>query len=356
MTDVAIDRFGRGVDGTMLINVAYRMLGSMADAEDVAQETYVRWYRLSEPERDAIRTPAAWCVRVATRVCLDILSSARHRREQYVGPWLPEPIPGHRSATPASSTDPADLVAIDDHVTMAMLVVMDSMTPAERVSFVLRDVLCFPFSEIGGILGRSEAACRQLAVSARRRLEPTRQCSRDDKRHSAATVALMKALQRGDVEALVALLDPTVTVTNDGGGTVRAALRPIVGADRVIRYLAGVRRREADVDTSVVNVNGQAGLRLERNGLMIAVAALEVRDGLITQLWVVRNPEKLARWKGRAVEAAGRLSCVGSEIHDASDGTERQPSSSIVVVAGEPVIERNASAQGAPVPAKQPRS
>ena len=308
MTDVAIDRFERGVDRTMLINVAYRLLGSMADAEDVAQETYLRWYRLSEAERDAIRTPAAWCVRVATRVCLDILSSARHRREQYVGPWLPEPVPGQRFDTSNPSTDPADLIVIDDLVTMAMLVVLDSMTPAERVSFVLSDVLRFPFSEIGAILGRSEAACRQLAVSARRRLEPARQCSRDAKRHSDTTIALTRALQRGDIEALIALLDPTVIVTNDGGGTVRAALRPIVGADRVIRYLTGVRRREADVDTSVVNVNGQAGLRMQRNGATIAVAAVEVREGLITQLWVVRNPEKLTCWNSRAVEATGHLS------------------------------------------------
>lgn len=308
MADVATDRVERGVDRTMLINVAYRLLGSMADAEDVAQETLLRWYKLSESERDAIRTPAAWCVRVATRVCLDILASARHRRERYVGPWLPEPVPGHRFDSPRSSTDPADLVVIDDLVTMAMLVVLDSMTPAERVSFVLRDVFGFPFSEIGAILCRSEAACRQLAVSARRRLAPTRQCSRDDKRHADTTVALTKALQRGDIEALIALLDPSITVTNDGGGTVSAALRPIVGADRVMRYLFGVRRREADVDTSVVNVNGQAGLRMQRDGMTIAVAALEVRDGLITQLWVVRNLEKLTCWNGRVVEAAGRLS------------------------------------------------
>lgn len=308
MTDVAIDRAECGVDRTLLINVAYRLLGSMADAEDVAQETYLRWYKLSEAEREAIRTPAAWCVRVATRVCLDILTSARHRREQYVGPWLPEPVPGQRTDESSSSTDPADLVATGEHVTMAMLVVLESMTPAERVSFVLRDVFRFPFSEIGSILGKSDAACRQLAVSGRRRVESTRQCARDGKRHNDATVALTKAFQRGDIEALIALLDPTVTVISDGGGRVRAALRPIVGADRVIRYLSGIRRREADVVTSVVNVNGQAGLRMQRDGATIAVAALEVRERLITRLWVIRNPEKLTCWNSRAVESTGRLS------------------------------------------------
>jgi RNA polymerase sigma factor (sigma-70 family) len=143
----------REVDRTLLMKVAYRLLGSMADAEDVAQETYVRWYKMTGAERNAIRTPAAWFVRVATRICLDILTSARHRREHYVGPWLPEPVPGQRVDAPTASTDPADLVAIDEHITMAMLVVLDAMTPAERVSFVLHDVFRFPFSEISDVLG-----------------------------------------------------------------------------------------------------------------------------------------------------------------------------------------------------------
>lgn len=303
MTDVAVDLAERRVDRTVLINVAYRLLGSMADAEDVAQETYLRWYKLPEDERDAIRTPAAWCVRVATRVCLDILTSARHRRERYVGPWLPEPVPGQRFDTPGASTDPADVVVGDDLVTMAMLVVMDSMTPAERVSFVLHDVFRVPFGEIGAILGRSEAACRQLAVAARRRVEPSRQCARDRARHKDTTVALTDAFQRGDLNALIALLDPTVTVTNDGGGTVRAALRPIVGVEKVLRYLNGIRRLEADVETSVVNVNGQAGLRMQRNGSTIAVAALDVRAGRVTQLWVMRNTAKLTCWDDRGAEA-----------------------------------------------------
>jgi RNA polymerase sigma-70 factor (ECF subfamily) len=299
MTDVVIDQVEREVDRALLINVAYRLLGSMADAEDVAQETYVRWYRMTGPERDAIHTPAAWCVRVATRICLDLLTSARHRREQYVGPWLPEPVPGQRSeTTTAAMNDPADLVAIDEHVTMAMLIVSESMTPAERVAFVLHDVFRFPFGEIGAIVGRSEAACRQLATSARRKAGSTRQSTRDIKRHSAATIALTRALQRGDIQALVALLAPDICVTNDGGGLVRAALRPIVGTDRVIRYLTGIRRRETDVDTSVIDVNGQVGLGMQRDGVMIAVAALEVRDGLITRIWVVRNSDKLRYFNG----------------------------------------------------------
>ncbi|MDF2823768.1 MAG: polymerase sigma24 factor [Mycobacterium sp.] len=299
-----MDRVEREVDRALLINVAYRLLGSMADAEDVAQETYLRWFRMAESERDEIRTPAAWCVRVATRICLDNLTSARHRREQYVGPWLPEPVPGQRLAASSSAPDPADLVAIDEHVTMAMLVVLDSMTPAERVAFVLRDVFRFPFSDISEILGRSEAACRQLATSARRRVESGRPCARDAAQHKGTTVALTKAFQRGDIKALVALLAPDVSVVNDGGGLVRAALRPVVGVDRVVRYLTGIRDREADVDTSVVDVNGQAGLRMQRAGVTIAVAVLEVRQGLVTRVWVVRNSEKLRYWNGECDGAA----------------------------------------------------
>lgn len=296
MTEVTIDRLEHDRDRTLLINVAYRLLGSMADAEDAAQETYVRWYRMTEAERDAIRTPAAWCVRVATRICLDKLTSAPRRRETYVGPWLPEPVPAEKFHTYASPTDPAELVAIDDNVTMAMLVVLESMTPAERVCFVLRDMFSYPFSEISVILGRSEAACRQLAVSARRRIAPARRCARDRRRHNDTAIALAKAFQQGDIEALIGLLAPNVNVTNDGGGKVRAALRPITGAQRVLRYLAGIRRAEADVDVSVVEVNGQTGLRMRRGDQTIAVAALEVTDGLITQLWVVRNSDKLTGW------------------------------------------------------------
>lgn len=214
------------MDRAALINVAYRLLGSIADAEDVAQETYLRWYKLTEGERDGIRTPAAWGVRVATRICLDILTSARHRRERYVGPWLPEPIPGQRADTPGSSADPADLVAIDESVSIAMIVVLDAMTPAERVSFVLRDVFHYPFREISDILGRSEAACRQLATSARRRVGTARPHPRDVKTHNDMTTKLRLALQRGDVNALIGLLDPDVSVVNDGGGRVRAALQP----------------------------------------------------------------------------------------------------------------------------------
>src|SRR5690348_3713760 len=148
-----------------LINLAYRMLGSLADAEDAVQETYARWYALSPEQQAAIESPGAWLSKVASRVCLDMLGSARARRERYVGEWLPEPIPA-----PEESADPADRVTLDESVNMAFLVVLESMTPAERVAFILHDVFRYPFADVADIVGRSPAACRQLATSARRRI------------------------------------------------------------------------------------------------------------------------------------------------------------------------------------------
>src|ERR1700735_1892270 len=157
-----------------LINLAYRMLGSLADAEDAVQDTYARWYALSPDQRDAIETPAAWLTTVASRICLDQLRSARARRERYVGEWIPEPLPepggwtnAGRAGLPA---DPADRVTLDESVSMAFLVVLDAMTPAERVAFVLHDIFGYPFPEVAEITGRTPAACRQLASSARRRV------------------------------------------------------------------------------------------------------------------------------------------------------------------------------------------
>src|ERR1700759_5160010 len=157
-----------------LLNLAYRLLGSLAEAEDAVQETYARWYAMSRPEQDAIETPGAWLTTVATRICLDLLRSARARRERYVGEWLPEPLPepGEWTSTGTGSlpADPAGRVTLDESVSMAFLVVLDAMTPAERVAFVLHDVFGYPFPEVARITGRSPAACRQLATSARRRV------------------------------------------------------------------------------------------------------------------------------------------------------------------------------------------
>ena len=155
-----------------LINLAYRLLGSLADAEDVVQETYARWYAMSGPQQEAIESPGAWLTTVASRICLDLLRSARARRERYVGEWIPEPLPEPAewtSGAGAITADPADRVTLDESVSMAFLVVLDSMTPAERVALILHDVFGYPFAEVAQVTGRTPAACRQLASSARRR-------------------------------------------------------------------------------------------------------------------------------------------------------------------------------------------
>src|SRR3954454_13130009 len=153
-----------------LINLGYRLLGSLAEAQDVVQETYVRWYAMSAEQQEAVESPRGWLTRVASRICLDVLGSARARRERYVGEWIPEPLPGPGGWGGGPPADPADRVTLDESVTMAFLVVLESMTPAERVAFVLHDVFGYPFAEVAEIVGRNPAACRQLASSARRRI------------------------------------------------------------------------------------------------------------------------------------------------------------------------------------------
>ena len=161
-----------------LINLAYRLLGSLADAEDAAQETYARWYAMSRPEQDAIESPGAWLTTVASRICFNMLGSARARRETYVGEWIPEPVPDQTEwiggRPNATTVDPADRITLDESINMAFLVVLDSMTPAERVAFILHDVFRYPFTDVADIVGRTPAACRQLATSARRRIDASR--------------------------------------------------------------------------------------------------------------------------------------------------------------------------------------
>ena len=233
---------------THLMNLAFRMLGSANDAEDVVQQTYVRWFQLGDEERDAIERPRAWLTTVASRICLDILGSARMRRERYVGEWLPEPLPtaaGESSGRSAPAVDPLDRITLDDSVSMALLVVLESLTPAERVAFVLHEVFGVPFAEIGEIVGRSPEATRQLASSARRHIRDLRSRPTDAAEHARLVTAFRRACEVGDLDALVRILDPDVTSTSDGGGKVRAALRPIVGAENVARFLLGVAAQGA---------------------------------------------------------------------------------------------------------------
>jgi RNA polymerase sigma factor (sigma-70 family) len=273
-----------------LINLGYRLLGSLAEAEDVVQETYVRWYAQSPEQQDAIESPRAWLTTVASRICLDVLGSARARRERYVGEWVPEPLPDR-----AEWTDPADRVTLDESVTMAFLVVLESMTPAERVAFVLHDVFGYPFAEVADVVGRTPAACRQLASSARRRVRPT-----PTPTAAAGRVVrdFKRAWEAGDIGALIGLLDPGATVVVDGGGLVSSALRPIEGAARVADHLIGIAARAPGMTIVERTVNGRPGLVALRDGVAVTVAALDVEGGRVARIWAVRNPEKLRAWTG----------------------------------------------------------
>jgi RNA polymerase sigma factor (sigma-70 family) len=283
-----------------LINLAYRLLGSLADAEDVVQETYARWYAMSREQQAAIRSPGAWLTKVASRICLDLLGSARARRERYVGEWIPEPVPDHAEwpddRSSGGTADPADRVTLDESVNMAFLVVLESMTPAERVAFILHDVFRYPFAEVADIVGRSPVACRKLASSARRRIDASQDPATPTVQQAAIIRDFHRAWEAKDIDALIGLLDPDARMTGDGGGIVPAALRPIEGRDRVAQRLVFIADRGADLTILERTVNGQPGLVVQRDGVTETVMAFDVTSGRIAQIWAVRNPEKLRPW------------------------------------------------------------
>ncbi|MFG1751129.1 RNA polymerase sigma factor SigJ [Streptosporangium sandarakinum] len=278
-----------------LINVAYRLLGSLAEAEDAVQEAYARWYALPRSRQEEIVSPGAWLTTVTGRICLDVLGSARARRERYVGAWLPEPLPGRAGWDHGPGTDPADQMVLDESVTMAFLVVLESMTPAERVAFVLHDVFRYPFAEIADVLGRTPAACKQLAASARRRVGVARPPV-TAARQADVVRHVKEAWETKDIAALVGLLDPAAVMTADGGGIVSAALRPVEGAAPIARYMAALTGRAPGLELLEWPVNGVPGLVVRQAGAVTAVASFDVADGRVTRIWVVRNPEKLRPW------------------------------------------------------------
>jgi RNA polymerase sigma factor (sigma-70 family) len=283
-----------------LINLAYRLLGSLADAEDAVQDTYARWYAMTPRQRDAIASPGAWLTTVASRVCLDLLGSARARRELYVGEWIPEPLPapgelaGGRPG--GTAVDPADRVTLDESVNMAFLVVLESMTPAERVAFILHDVFGYPHAEIAGITGRTPAACRQLASSARRRIRDTQAPPSPKARQAGIVRAFKQAWEANDIDALIGLLDPDATMTADGGGLAVAALHPIEGGERVARAYLDIARAAPTMTILERTVNGQPGLIAQQDGATVTVYAFHVTGDRIRHIWAVRNPEKLRPW------------------------------------------------------------
>ncbi|GII59519.1 RNA polymerase sigma factor [Planotetraspora thailandica] len=283
-----------------LINLAYRLLGSLADAEDVVQETYTRWYAMTRQQQEAITTPGAWLTKVAGRICLDLLGSARARRESYVGEWIPEPLPDRtewiNGRSGDTTTDPADRITLDESVNMAFLVVLESMTPAERVAFILHDVFRYPFTEVAEIVGRTPAACRQLATSARRRIHASQPPATPTAQQAGIVRDFKQAWEAKDINALIGLLDPDATGIADGGGLVSAVLRPIVGGEQIARYAIDIAGRVPDLTILERTVNGQPGLVAQQDGVTVMVMAFDVAGDRIKRLWAIRNPEKLRPW------------------------------------------------------------
>ncbi len=287
-----------------LLNLAYRLLGSLADAEDVVQETYARWYAMSREQQDAIDSPGGWLTKVAGRICLDLLGSARARRERYVGEWIPEPLPertewvsGRAVGTPV---DPADRVTLDESVNMAFLVVLESMTPAERVAFILHDVFRYSFAEVAEIVGRTPAACRQLASSARRRIRESQAPATPTAQQAGIVRDFKLAWEAKDIDALIGLLDPDATAISDGGGLVNAVLRPIGGGEQIARYAIDIAGMVPNMTILERTVNGQPGLVAQQDGVTVTVMAFDVAGDRIKHIWAVRNPDKLRPWTAGA--------------------------------------------------------
>jgi RNA polymerase sigma-70 factor, ECF subfamily len=281
-----------------LINLAYRLLGSLAEAEDAVQEAYARWYAMPVQQRAAIASPGAWLTTVASRICLDVLGSARARRERYVGEWIPEPLPepAEWAGGRGGPADPADRITLDESVSMAFLVVLDAMTPAERVAFILHDVFGYPFADIAQIVGRSPAACRQLASSARRRIRAAQAPAAPTARQAAIVQDFKRAWEARDIDALIGILDPGATAIADSGGLVRAMPSPIEGAEQIARACLDVAGLAPGLTLLERTVNGQPGLVAQLDGVTEAVFAFEVAGDRIKHIWAVRNPDKLRPW------------------------------------------------------------
>lgn len=286
---------------SVLLGLGYRLLGSLTEAEDAVQETYMRYWHLPADKQQEIVNVHAWLMTTASRVCFDMLKTARSRRERYVGQWLPEPIPESgrwHSQNTEASVDPAYRVAMDESVSMALLIVLESMTPAERVAFILHDVFGYAYTEIGDILGRTPAACRQLASSARRRVREEHRSPVEPGEHAAAVRAFKKAWQTGDLASLIKVLATDATAITDGGGIVSASVEPLHGPEAIARFILGIIDRQPDLSITEGLVNGQPGLiATDNNNDTLAVIAFEIiGSGTIKHVWAVRNPEKLAIW------------------------------------------------------------
>jgi RNA polymerase sigma-70 factor, ECF subfamily len=265
---------------SLLFGIAYRMLGSASDAEDMVQETGLRWLQRSDREVESVR---AYLVTILTRLCMDQLGSARVQRTAYTGPWLPEPVIMDDTAT----------VEQADSLSMAFLVLLEELTPAERAAYLLHDIFGYQFEEIAESMGRTSAACRQLASRARLRVEDRRHRFDVDRRHARElTHQFLVACGSGDLEGLLGMLADDVVVWTDGGGLVRAAMRPVVGAQRSSRFLLNVAKRHFGMPHEVI-LNGQPAVVFVAGDRVVSTVSLDILDGKVVGVRSVTNPEKL---------------------------------------------------------------
>jgi RNA polymerase sigma-70 factor (ECF subfamily) len=270
---------------SLLFTVAYEMLGSAADAEDVVQETWLRW---ADVDHDQVRDPRAYLVRIVTRQALNRLRTLARRREDYVGEWLPEPL--------LTSPDVAEDVVLAESVSMAMLTVLETLEPTERVVFVLREVFGTPYDEIAEAVAKTAAAVRQINHRAREHVaarRPRVQVSPAEQR--AAVERFQSILNSGDIQGLLEVLAPDVVLVADGGGQRAAARHPIEGADRVVEFLSNFARVAARADVRIVWLNGAPAVWIDIDGELDTAVSLVIEDGRISQIYAVRNPQKLAR-------------------------------------------------------------
>jgi RNA polymerase sigma-70 factor (ECF subfamily) len=270
-----------------LFAIAYRMLGSVGDAEDIVQEAYLR-YRGAAPE--SIKSHKAFLTTVVTRLCLNQLQSARAQRETYIGPWLPEPL------VTAEEEDPPSEAERHESISMAFLVLLERLTPAERAVFLLREVFDYSYPEIAQILGKHEAACRQLLSRAKKLLVAERpRFIPSEKQHHAILQGFLQAVGSGDLESLIALLSDDVTLYADGGGKVRgAATRPLYGARAVARFILGsLRFIQGPYTTELTTINGEPAIILRVAGAPIAVIGVTIAQGKVDEIRVIGNPDKL---------------------------------------------------------------
>ena len=279
-----------------LLGLAYRMLGTVADAEDVVQEAYLRWHGA---DRDAVDRPDAWLTTVTTRLALDRLKSAQRRREEYVGPWLAEPV--------LVAPGPEEAAELADSLTLGFLAVLDRLTPTERAVFLLADVFAVPFPEIAEAVGKTPAACRQVAVRARNRLRESTTATSPSSTPSVPSASdrriieeVLVAVALGDMAGVIERLAPDALCVSDGGAERRAARRPVVGAERVARFLVNTARKGYDGASFVhATINGSPGLVVSVGETVDFAATFELTDdGRVAAIWMVRNPDKLTRLSG----------------------------------------------------------